>query len=119
MENCCCLLDENEDICVDLGGYIDTKAARSPSAAQQSLSRENPGFAQLVTLLILLLSPIHDRLPHPLLTMWHIYLFCLKFNRAQMQSQQTNKFPPSRVRASAPLGVKCQVLSSPPKLPYL
>lgn len=103
------LLDENEDICVDLEGYIDTEALRSPSAPRQSLSRENPGFTQLVTLLILFLSPIHDCLPHPpLLTMWHIYLFCLKFNRAQMQSQQTNKFPPSQVEVSAPLGVKAK-----------
>lgn len=93
---------------MDLEGYIDTKALRSPSAAQQSLSRENPGFTQLVTLLILFLSSIHDCLPHPLLTMWHIYLFSLKFNRAQMQSQQTNKFPPSQVEVSAPLQVKAK-----------
>lgn len=65
VKNCCWLLDENEDICVDLEGYIDTEALRSPSAPQQSLSRENPGFTQLVTLLILFLSPIHDCLPHP------------------------------------------------------
>lgn len=119
VKNCCWLLDENEDICVDLEGYIDTKAPPSPSAVQQSWSRENPGFAQLVTLLILFLSSIHDCLPHPLLTMWHIYLFCLKFNRAQMQSRQTNKFPPSQVEVSAPLRVKAKMLSSPPKLPYL
>lgn len=108
VKNCCWLLDENEDICVDLEGYIDTKALPSPSAVQQSLSRENPGFTQLVTLLILFLSSIHDCLPHPLLTMWHIYLFSLKFNRAQMQSQQTNKFPPSQVEVSAPLQVKAK-----------
>lgn len=40
VKNCCWLLDENEDICVDLEGYIDTKAPPSPSAVQQSLSRE-------------------------------------------------------------------------------
>lgn len=43
----------------------------------------------------------------------------LKFNRAQTQSQQTNKFPFFQVEVSAFSQVKKGTLFSPPKLPYL
>lgn len=105
-KKCCSPFDENEDICVDLEGYTDMKALQHSNAVQLSLSSRKSWIrttSRTLDPLLLLpfLSSIHDCLLPPFLTMWHIYLFCLKFNWAQMQSQQTNKFSLSQVEVSA------------------